>query len=1517
MSSGVPKEKNSVSQWSPLAPELSTCLESAVDSGSNATTLINQQGWEDYSGQLTQSAPCTKFHSGYSNMTSTDCFENMGQNKLALDPKQTLQTNSTLFQGNSSVNQGQTLQFGQVQADKANGLLDPMINNELNQQSILYRNMQQVQSQQQGQLMSQQMEQLQQLMEQQQKLIKLLSWPMANQGFTLPVGFSAPWSGISAGLPSGINAMVQLSSPSANEESSNVHAQASFSIPLVQAAQSTKQPSLVNSNQIQTAKHPHPSQDTDDSTVEHSVLTQCSANEKHRSQICRQESQTEEPETSMDERIPEDENCPRNLSPINEEKCAQGGDPCVVSPFGIKRNSKKMGRLEERPIRPGIDEKQKTFEDFVEEILKVDSELIQQDLQEINEVKVGPKKSFLKRGEGIARFEKNKENNLKEPNKNPAHESMEQFPQKVSFSNQRRLSLPTFNENEKLQIKKQFSLKKQGNSSDLAASKVKKFTPTNSSLTNSKTKDHAQKEKLDEIKNSTDEGIQSDINVAELATKGEFPHKFSNDKNGGNQQTNRESKTGVLPPVEEFQGRDSNKDFNLHIPERQQSTRVCSQLQNQTGSSFSHEYMERQNQGQEVGQEVAKKHKASSNDQPSFNNTPQLENLSMYKSEALQQSTEIPQKWSEKEQNKNLADIKEPRKIFDWKNPNIGFKKVNDRIVQVISDNPLCHSANFRHQESKDHNIRGFANTGLAPFAGNKHSKDSLLKNNSEHCANVSVFDLALESNGLKPQQPTAGGTPHNSVWVGKSLDSSDEADYASDAPSGVEEMGVTFQTSQHFTCCKPAPGMSPVKCNVVSSTSSSENERSELVSPLPRRYPSQYNRSTRNKNKSMRRKLNFAKRNGNNFVKNQICATMESELVQDSVPLIAQELSPTLHCKPNISRTSDLSQQVKTNSTIVQDVQSSQLQDKLLQLETEIDRFKAENTALAKLKEKQAIAMENLRKRMDQFEHEKTEKIIRLEAYKKEELKKLNEEIMVSEKNSQTNGASDKRDYEEMELLKKQLGQLQEDLKNNESKWSLAHNCLCNKIDSLTKENFELHDELKVVECHQQESVKRNETPSLIGSKFKTPVSDAIIRGTSQTTQQRHGSCSTTPTGRRMPLERSQTPVNTELKLSENILRMAEVQKRQMQEIQERPPSRLRSRSATPTGRKTPFQDRSTTDPKLNIQRPTSNHQTGLEGKLPASSLNQNVFQRANSARCARGVQSSNVRSTEDNSCTHSQTVEHISMARSQGYVAKQQEIKAMGATETPSRLQDRPPSGCRSHSATPSGRKTPLDGRQISFDLEQKVSRPSSVLSRRGSTCFRSNMTQDDVREEIQYPDGKLEQFLTNGNRIITFRNGTRKEVSGDGQSVTITFFNGDVKRFMPDQKVIYYYADANTTHTTFPNGIEMLQFPNNQIEKHYPDGKKEIIFPDQTVKHLFPNGYEKSIFPDGTVVHLQKHGDKIIEFTNGQREIHTVQYKRREYPDGTIKTVYSNGRQETKYSTGRVRIKDKDGNIVSDKK
>lgn len=78
----------------------------------------------------------------------------------------------------------------------------------------------------------------------------------------------------------------------------------------------------------------------------------------------------------------------------------------------------------------------------------------------------------------------------------------------------------------------------------------------------------------------------------------------------------------------------------------------------------------------------------------------------------------------------------------------------------------------------------------------------------------------------------------------------------------------------------------------------------------------------------------------------------------------------------------------------------------------------------------------------------------------------------------------------------------------------------------------------------------------------------------------------------------------------------------------------------------------------------------------------------------------------------------------------------------------------------------------------------------------------------------------------------------MSADGKSVTVTFFNGDVKQVMPDERVVcmlralllgassqeqgtdqmslqvYYYAAAQTTHTTYPEGLQVLHFSSGQI-------------------------------------------------------------------------------------------------------
>nr|KAF6427271.1 centromere protein J [Rousettus aegyptiacus] len=442
--------------------------------------------------------------------------------------------------------------------------------------------------------------------------------------------------------------------------------------------------------------------------------------------------------------------------------------------------------------------------------------------------------------------------------------------------------------------------------------------------------------------------------------------------------------------------------------------------------------------------------------------------------------------------------------------------------------------------------------------------------------------------------------------------------------------------------------------------------------------------------------------------------------------------------------------------------VRSQVLREKVIELEMEIEKFKAENTSLGKLRIERESALEKLRKEIADFEQQKAKELARIEEFKKEEMRKLQKERKVFEKyTTVARTFPDKKEREEIQALKQQVADLQEDLKRKEAKWSSTHGRLRSQIEMLVKENTDLREEIKVMERFRLDAWKRAEATE---SSTKAGQCGAAAK--------REGALN--PSVR---IQKSQSSSGTQL----------EKHKKNTSPTQGKPSQRPKS---------VPPRDL-----------------CSLDKRQPASPRE--------------------------------------------------------------------PPE--------PVGLPDP----EYEEDEEEK----------------------EPIQGEISHPDGKVEKVYESGCRVILFPNGTRKEVSADGKTVTVTFFNGDVKQVLPDERVIYYYAGAQTTHTTFPGGLEVLHFSSGQIEKHFPDGRKEITFPDQTVKRVFADGQEESAFPDGTVVRAQRDGNKIIEFSNGQREVHTAQFKRREYPDGTVKTVYANGHQETKYTSGRMRVKDKDGNVLLD--
>ncbi|KAK2840141.1 hypothetical protein Q5P01_013881 [Channa striata] len=480
-----------------------------------------------------------------------------------------------------------------------------------------------------------------------------------------------------------------------------------------------------------------------------------------------------------------------------------------------------------------------------------------------------------------------------------------------------------------------------------------------------------------------------------------------------------------------------------------------------------------------------------------------------------------------------------------------------------------------------------------------------------------------------------------------------------------------------------------------------------------------------------------------------------------------------------------------KAEEETVQQAQSRLLRERLVELEIEIERFKKENAALAKLRQENEKKQETLRKEHLEFEQMKAEELAKFEEYKKEENRKLQKERKLFEKHALAARAiPDKKEREEIQVLKQQLSSLQEELKKKESRWASTHSRLRQQIDSLSQESSSLRDEVRMLEKIRLSAWKRSaekdrdmkDAPKAFenslssvtkGVKFATPLDS---RGSSSSS-----SSSSSPPNRGGTRENLQGSIGM----------------------------------------------------KSSLRKPAGPGSSSLYCSLPG-------------------------RRTEERPAPAD-------------------------------KIQDEPSGNC-----------SPIrDKRELPKEAE----------------CSDASDEPEAAQEVITHPDGKVEKVLAGGDRLVVFPNGTRKEVSADGLTVKVTFFNGDTKEITADQRVIYYYAEAQTTHITYPDGMEVLHFPNNQTEKHFPDGRKEITFPDQTVKNLFPDGREESVLTDGTIIRVNLDGTKEILFNTGQKEIHTADFKRREYPDGTVKTVYTDGRQETRYPNGRLRIKDKDGNITLD--
>uniref|UniRef100_A0A8C6XFA1 Centromere protein J C-terminal domain-containing protein n=1 Tax=Naja naja TaxID=35670 RepID=A0A8C6XFA1_NAJNA len=497
------------------------------------------------------------------------------------------------------------------------------------------------------------------------------------------------------------------------------------------------------------------------------------------------------------------------------------------------------------------------------------------------------------------------------------------------------------------------------------------------------------------------------------------------------------------------------------------------------------------------------------------------------------------------------------------------------------------------------------------------------------------------------------------------------------------------------------------------------------------------------------------------------------------------------------------------------------------------------ETSLLAQMKDEQAKAMDFLRRQISQYDAMQAQPSQLLEECKSQVILKLARET--PECQTPVPAIKKEEESEHIRMLKKQIAGLQEEFRRNKIHWQAAHSRLRSQVEALTKQNLDLQDELGMSEDQKMETQRNHGAVDIINRRSETPLSAAILRGTS-----------TQESAEERPLQdnhKSLIDVHVRRKIAFDDFthndRNAQATRRALVRSESLKTARGERRTRSPSKM---LNNRSLT--------PTGQrtpHRTPFQIQNASPQLTSD--QQQNHGR--------NTPISVSNLSIHKNTAPSLYVKGTSEDAAFSNSLNTDILNSTPladveiQMMEDlghkraqRFKKASRPKSVPANGRKTP-EGDRSTFEETEK--RPT--LLRRASSCSESKVG-GEVKEEIKYLDGK-----------------------------------------------IYYYADAQTSRTIYPDGLEVLQFPNDQIEKYHPDGTEEIIFPNQTVKRRYGGGFEETIFPDGTMVKIEKNGDKTIHFRNGQREIQTAGSKRREYPDGTIKTVY--GQWETKNVAEQVQM------------
>lgn len=583
----------------------------------------------------------------------------------------------------------------------------------------------------------------------------------------------------------------------------------------------------------------------------------------------------------------------------------------------------------------------------------------------------------------------------------------------------------------------------------------------------------------------------------------------------------------------------------------------------------------------------------------------------------------------------------------------------------------------------------------------------------------------------------------------------------------------------------------------------------------------------------------------------------------------------------------------IQNSSSNIASIDGELVNQKISELNNEIDKLKRENEKVGKLKVEYDRLTKKLNREVEEFSGKKEKEMEEFNKWKEEELKKIEKERKVYLRNTKLlQNMPNRKEREEIDNLKEQNLKLQEEMKAKDQRNKLAMDRLKKQLEEANKKNEDLQKEIKFMEEFRLKNMvsaapiknsQGNTTNNLASKKTPTGIS---------TPNPNPRISSNNSTNNVQPNLASQQTLTTNKSLK-NIL------------INSGSSNKQTNIKYNPSNHNENIQDLKN-DPVLvgGIKKQINANKNSDSNKIIIKDKNTNInsdyysnyvigddkyykFDDEPNQEDNDDLYEENENSQEEEYDTKIQDKEKIINYRN----INENENKNDGNLEIKmNKVNVIKTSGNKSETPIKTvSNNHNIQGTQISTAKKPIYSDNNSNLRSNITTSTKQKINEDAEEDnyEMEFPekyhckssknvkllrqdfteDGKIIKIYENMKKEIIFPSGVKKETFEDGY--TITYFNNkDIKQLYPDGKEVYLFFDNKTVQFKFPDGLHVFKFSTGQTEKHYPDGSKVLSYSDGTTTNVYPDGYQETFFPDGSLKKVDPSGVITFDYEDGMK-------------------------------------------------